>query len=288
MQRLAKEVKADENMLRFVVINGLKPEICNHVTRTQPTTWNDLVYHARIGEMSAPETPPLDLTLAVKLEAIQDQLHQLTKVRSVSPVYVAGHSESRCVSSRSDSHPGSPKRVRFDLSLDQGEQEYRYSQDDFRDDHHTRSEERQSFDDWDNEGRSQQQNAGPPNHEFRGRNRFSDSQGRGFSQRQRHSTYGSPQNYGPRNFGQMPYSQPTYGPHQNFGTQNYGHVPTYGPQHFAQQMPNYGPQNFAQPNYTRPVAQPAYTPPPPNMEMGRNAGRGTGFTQMPQCVKCAE
>jgi len=221
MQRLAKEVKADENMLRFVVINGLKPEICNHVTRTQPTTWNDLVYHARIGEMSAPETPPLDLTLAVKLEAIQDQLHQLTKVRSVSPVYVAGHSESRCVSSRSDSHPGSPKRVRFDLSLDQGEQEYRYSQDDFRDDHHTRSEERQSFDDWDNEGRSQQQNAGPPNHEFRGRNRFSDSQGRGFSQRQRHSTYGSPQNYGPQNCGQMPYGQPTYGPHQNFGPQNF-------------------------------------------------------------------
>jgi len=60
-------------MLRYAVINGLKPEIRNHVTRTQPTTWNDLVYHARIGEMSAPEPPPLDLTLAVKLESIEDQ-----------------------------------------------------------------------------------------------------------------------------------------------------------------------------------------------------------------------
>jgi len=38
MQRLAKEVEADENMLRFAVINGLRPEIRNHVTRTQPTT----------------------------------------------------------------------------------------------------------------------------------------------------------------------------------------------------------------------------------------------------------
>jgi len=140
--------------------------------------------------MSAPETPPLDLALAVKLEAIQNQLDQLTKVRSASPVCVAGHSESRRETSRYDSHPGSPKRARFDLSPDQVEQKYRYSQDDFCDDRHTRSEERQSFDDWDNEGRSQQQNAGPPNREFRGRNRFSDSQGCGFSQRQRQSTYG--------------------------------------------------------------------------------------------------
>ena len=38
MQRSAKEVGADDNMLRFAVINGLKPEIRNHVTRTQPTT----------------------------------------------------------------------------------------------------------------------------------------------------------------------------------------------------------------------------------------------------------
>jgi len=280
-------MEADENMLHFAVINELRPEIRNHVTRTQPTTWNDLVYHARIGEMSAHEPPPLDLTLAVQLEAIQGQLDQLTKERSVSPVCAAGRSESRRESSCSDSRIGSSKRVHFDLSPDRGEQDYRYT-DDFHDDRCTRSEERQPSDDWDNEGRSQQQNAGPPNQEFRGRNRFSGPQGHEFLQQQGPLTYGSPQNYGPRNFGQMPYSQPTYGPHQNFGTQNYGHVPTYGPQHFAQQMPNYGPQNFAQPNYTRPVAQPAYTPPPPNMEMGRNAGRGTGFTQMPQCVKCAE
>ena len=111
MQRLAKEVGADDNMLRFAVINGLKPEICNHVTRTQPTKWSDLVHHAKIDEMCVPESPPLEL--AVKLEAIQDQSDQLTKARSVSPVCVAGRSESRRESSRSDSRTGSPKRVRF-------------------------------------------------------------------------------------------------------------------------------------------------------------------------------
>ena len=121
------------------------------------------------------------------------------------------------------------------------------TQDDFRDDRRTRSDECQSHDDWDNEGQHQQWNAGPPNHEFRGRNRFSGSQGRGFSQRQGPLTYGSPQHFGPQNVGQMPYSQPTYGPHQNLGSQHYGLVPNYASQHFAQPMPNYGSQTFAQP-----------------------------------------
>jgi len=89
MQKLGREVNASEEMLRFAVINGLKPDIRNHITRTQPTTWNDLVQHARIGEMCSPVVPPSDPTLAVKLEAIQDQLKQLTtssKVHSMSPV----------------------------------------------------------------------------------------------------------------------------------------------------------------------------------------------------------
>ena len=72
MQRLAKDVGADENMLRFAVINGLNPEIRNHVTRNQPTTWTDLVHHAKVGEMCVP------VPLTVKLELIQDQLKQLT------------------------------------------------------------------------------------------------------------------------------------------------------------------------------------------------------------------
>jgi len=78
MPKLGREVNASVEMLHFAVINGLKPDIRNHVTRTQPTTWNDLVQHARIGEMCSPVAPPTDPTLAVKLEVIQDQLKQLT------------------------------------------------------------------------------------------------------------------------------------------------------------------------------------------------------------------
>ena len=127
MQRLGREVNADENMLRFAVINGLKPEICNHVTRTQPTTWSELVHLVKIGEMCLPVVPPTDPTLAVKLEAIQDQLKQLTtsnKVRSTSPVCFAGRSDSR---SRGDSPRTAlpARRARFDRSADRGIQEYR-------------------------------------------------------------------------------------------------------------------------------------------------------------------
>ena len=78
MQRLARDVGADENMLRFAVINGLNPEIRNHVTRNQPTTWTDLVYHAKVGEMCVPVPSQTDSTLTLKLELTQDQLKQLT------------------------------------------------------------------------------------------------------------------------------------------------------------------------------------------------------------------
>jgi len=128
VQRLANDVGADELMLRFAVINGLNPEIRNHVTRAQPNNWTNLVQQAKVGEMCVPVLQPSDDTLAVKLEVIQDQLKQLTdekaKPRSVSPVCSAGRSDRRD-SMCSNSRPGSPRRVRFDPSADRGMQDYR-------------------------------------------------------------------------------------------------------------------------------------------------------------------
>jgi len=102
MQHLAREVGAAEDMLRFAVINGFNPEIRNHVTRAQPTTWTELVQQAKVGEMCMPVPSGSDPILAVKLEASQDQLTQLTlnKTRTASPVCFAGRSESRGRSSR--------------------------------------------------------------------------------------------------------------------------------------------------------------------------------------------
>ena len=90
MQRLARKVGADDTMLRFAVINGLRPDIRNHVTRCQPTTWKDLLENAKVGEMCVPVSTTSDTALSVQLELIQDQLEQLTNQKmghSTAPVY---------------------------------------------------------------------------------------------------------------------------------------------------------------------------------------------------------
>jgi len=114
-------------MLRFAVINGLNPEIRNHVTRNQPTTWTDLVYHAKVGEMCVPVPSQTDSTLAVKLELIQDQLKQLTaekaQTRSTSPVIAAVDRPLRSPS---------PRRVRFQNDRSEFAADRRSRVDDYR------------------------------------------------------------------------------------------------------------------------------------------------------------
>jgi len=56
MQNLTREVNDDDHMLCYAVLNGLKSDIKNHVTRSQPTTWKDLVDAAKVEEMCVPET----------------------------------------------------------------------------------------------------------------------------------------------------------------------------------------------------------------------------------------
>jgi len=193
--------------------------------------------------------PSTDPTLAVKLEAIQDQLTQLAlnKQRAVSPVCFAGRSESR---GRSP-WPESPvRRVRFDRSADRGVQEYRNTGP--REDRRSRSIDRQTLNNnCDNRGRSQRWDNGPPN-----RSRSGTFRGRGFTQLQGSFTYGPPRNFGHPN-----------GAQPNFGSQNY--------------------QTFAQPQFMAPVGQPLYATPPPTMETGRNGGQRTDFTPITmQCGKC--
>ena len=107
MQNLAREIKADEHMLCYAVINGLKSEIKNHVTRLRPATWKDLADAAKVGEMCVPETPAIGSSVTVQLELIQDQLKELSAQRSPSSAPV-GRPDDRPLRSPS------PRRVRFD------------------------------------------------------------------------------------------------------------------------------------------------------------------------------
>jgi len=47
-------------MLRFAVLNGLRPEIANFVTQKQPTDWENLLEAARLGEMCVADQPNTD------------------------------------------------------------------------------------------------------------------------------------------------------------------------------------------------------------------------------------
>jgi len=88
MQQLVREVGANDELLRFAVLNGLRPDIKNHVTLTmqQPKTWNELVQSARVGEMCVPVVPPPDTNVAVQIELMRDQLNQLSIERRANTV----------------------------------------------------------------------------------------------------------------------------------------------------------------------------------------------------------
>jgi len=110
MQKLALQIGANDEILRFAVINGLRPEIKNHVTTQQPTSWTALVQAARVGEMCTPVTPTQsDPNVAVQIELMRDQLNQLAVEKRVA--LINGPSRSN---SQSQSHSSSERRVRFD------------------------------------------------------------------------------------------------------------------------------------------------------------------------------
>jgi len=190
-----------------------------------------------------------DPTLAVKLEAIQDQLTQLAlnKPRAASPVCFAGRSESRGRSSR----PESPaRRVRFDRSADRGVQEYCNTGP--REDRRSRSTDRQTpNNNWENRGRPQRWDNGPPTEAVLVVFGDVDSPSDRASSLTAHPVILAPK---------LEHSQ-------HFGPQNY--------------------QTFAQPQFMAPVGQPLYAPSPPTMETGRNGGQRNDFTPITmQCGKC--
>jgi len=63
-------------MLRFAVLNGLRPEIANFVTQKQPTDWENLLEAARLGEMCVADQPNTDTLVTKQLIQMQDQLRQ--------------------------------------------------------------------------------------------------------------------------------------------------------------------------------------------------------------------
>ena len=111
MQKLARTINAEERMVRYAILNGLKPGLSAFVTQKQPETMEELLHAARLAELTCPASKEPDSALSMQLASVQDQLKtmasQWQKLLSSS---ISSPSDTNQRTSRSPS-PG--KRVTF-------------------------------------------------------------------------------------------------------------------------------------------------------------------------------
>jgi len=109
MQRLGKQLGANEDMLRYAILNGLREDIAKYVIQKQPADMNALLEAARVGEMCYPvNNSESNAEVTTQLTALQEQLRQLSlkmDTPMVSSVTDGGND-------RTSSSPP-PRRVRF-------------------------------------------------------------------------------------------------------------------------------------------------------------------------------
>ena len=74
MRKLAKLIAADDNILRFAIINGLKPYISIQVTQAKPSTTDGILDAARLAERTLPRAMEMDASSS----AISKQLTEIT------------------------------------------------------------------------------------------------------------------------------------------------------------------------------------------------------------------
>lgn len=97
MRKLAKVIGADDNILRFAIINGLKPYISIQVTQAKPTTIDAILDVARLAELTMPRAMSVsdnsatvnkqlaDLTATVQLLAVQMNKATTSTIQPRSP-----------------------------------------------------------------------------------------------------------------------------------------------------------------------------------------------------------
>jgi len=88
MLKIGKAIEISDQMLKFAVLNGLRPELATYVTQRQPENMADLLQAARIAELTLPASKDTELHDKVdRLMAHWDKLStaQVTERRSPSP-----------------------------------------------------------------------------------------------------------------------------------------------------------------------------------------------------------
>ena len=66
MIKLGKVINVSEDMLRYAILNGLKPDIATYVTQHNPQSLEELLTAARVAELTLP--PARDTSLHAKVD----------------------------------------------------------------------------------------------------------------------------------------------------------------------------------------------------------------------------
>jgi hypothetical protein len=111
MCKLAKLCSADENMIKFAIIHGLKPYISVQVTQAKPATIDKILEVARLAELAMPRAALAnpDSVISQQLAEMQTEMRRLmTKV------------DKAMVSNVRSRTPTPERRVRFEQPEPQG------------------------------------------------------------------------------------------------------------------------------------------------------------------------
>jgi len=77
IQRLARNIGADDRMIMYAIINGLRPNIAAYVTQRDPKTVAEMIDAARVAELTNPSVMELAGDLTDKLSHVQMEVRRL-------------------------------------------------------------------------------------------------------------------------------------------------------------------------------------------------------------------
>ena len=70
-------MEVDEAMLRYAILNGLKPEIAAYVTQQKVTTMEQLLEAVRVAELTAPNKGVADNTILEQLADVRSEVKRM-------------------------------------------------------------------------------------------------------------------------------------------------------------------------------------------------------------------
>ena len=83
MIKLGKVIDVSEDMLRYAILNGLKPDIATYVTQRNPQTLEELLAAARVAELTLP--PAKDTSLHAKVDRLMESWEKLSTAQVQEP-----------------------------------------------------------------------------------------------------------------------------------------------------------------------------------------------------------